>query len=143
MKRSFCQIGLGILLVLLLMAGNALAQGSHTFAYNIPFSFHVGAVHMPAGPYIIKIPSSTKGLIYLDSQDGIDHAILLTIPFPQGKDQGSSRLIFHQYGKSCFLYKVWDGLGAKGQELMESSAEREFVQRAGIPKTIEVALAGK
>jgi hypothetical protein len=143
MKRNFYQIGLGISVALLFMAGQALAQNSGIFSYTVPFAFHAGTVKMPAGQYIVKIPSSAKGLIHLESLDGTRHAILLTLPMAHGKYQAPSKLIFNQYGTTYFLSKVWDSLSESGQELMKSNAEKEYKQQALIPVTADVALSNR
>ncbi len=141
MKRNFYQLVIGVLLVLLLGSGQAFAQNADVFAYNIPFAFRAGAVSMPAGQYLVRIPSAAKGLIFIESLKGAEHAFLLTIPFPQTRSQSVSKLVFNQYGESYFLAKVCNSASGKGQELMKSSAEREFIQRASIPRTVDIALS--
>ena len=143
MKRNFYQAGLGIVVALLLLAGQALAQDSHIFAYAIPFAFHAGNVKLPAGQYIVKIPSSARGLVYLESRNGTNHAMLLTLPFAQGKSQAPAELVFNQYGKTYFLSKVTDSLSVKGQEVMKSKVEKEYMRQAQVPKTVDVAQSNR
>ncbi len=142
MKRNFRLVGLGICAALLLMAGQAIAQSSDIFTYTVPFAFHAGNVKLPAGQYIVKIPSSPKGLICIEGLNGTRHAMLLTVPFTQGKSERPSKLVFNQYGTAYFLSKIWDGLSLSnsGQELMKSKAEKEYMQEARIPKTIDIAV---
>ncbi|MBP1622465.1 MAG: hypothetical protein H6Q07_485 [Acidobacteria bacterium] len=141
MKRKLYLVGLAISMTLVLLAGQAIAQNSEIFMCTVPFAFHAGPVKMPAGQYIVKIPSSQKGLICLESVKSAHTAMLLTSPFVQGKSPASAKLVFNRYGATYFLTKVWSSVSASGQELMKSKAEKEFVQQARIPETVDVALS--
>ncbi len=138
MKKNSYLVALGISISLLLTAVQALAQGTDISTYAIPFGFHAGNVKLPAGQYIVKVPPSPKGILYLESPNGARHATLLTVPFLQEKLQGPSKLVFNQYGTAYFLSKAWDGLGRSGQELIRSKAEKEYRQQARIPKSVDI-----
>jgi len=143
MKRTFCYVGLGVLLALLLLSGQALAQNLdiYAYAYTIPFSFRAGTVNFAAGEYVVRIVSATKGVISIESTKGDEKAMFLTTPYNQARKPVTSRLVFNQYENSYFLAKVWNGASSIGLQLPRSGAEKEFVRQASIPRVIEIAIS--
>jgi len=138
MNRNLFKIA--IVIALLLMAGRAFAQNSGIYGYTVPFAFQAGTVKLPAGNYVVRVPSSAKGLICLEGADGTRYAMLLTLPFSKEANYASAKLVFNRYGNTYFLSQVWE-CGETGQELMKSKVEKEYVQQARIPKTIDVAFS--
>lgn len=145
MKKNFCCVGLGVLMALLLMAGQALSQNLNpdAYAYTIPFDFRAGTVNFSAGEYVVKIVSATKGVICVERVKGGERAMFLSTPYDQARKPVTSRLVFNQYENSYFLSKVWNGANSKGLQFPRSGAESEFIRQASIPKIIEIALTRK
>ena len=145
MKKNFCCVGLGVLMAMSLMAGQALAQNldQYAYAYTIPFDFRAGTVNFSAGEYVVKVASATKGVICIERVKGGERAMFLTIPYDQPRKPVTSRLVFNQYENSYFLSKVWNGANSTGLQFPRSGAESEFIRQASIPKIIELAQTRK
>lgn len=130
MKRAFTILAL----LTALTVGSIYAQTGTTVAATIPFQFHVGDRLMPAGEY--RLTQNNLGGTTLTSKDDATLRLFLaTNSVGNGEESKGSRLEFHRYGDSYFLWRIWSL--EEGRQLPKSRAEREV---AGIFKHTQFAL---
>lgn len=104
----------------------AVAVTSHGFAQdtemrvNVPFAFHNGSQHMPAGVYRVKIQSEHLILLRGYSTSGF-----VTANPEIGKPSAKGKLVFQRYGDQYFLREVWPANSDTGQKCNKSKLERE------------------
>jgi hypothetical protein len=92
---------------------------------NIPFAFTVGNVTLPAGEYRVeKIRDSSPALL-IERTDRGASIIVVTSAVEVNRPQAQTKLIFHRFGKQCFLSQVWTAGNARGRELPTSRKEKE------------------
>jgi hypothetical protein len=112
-----------------LLAGMAAhAQSSQPLQANVPFAFTVREATLPAGSYRLTFSPTAHVLHVQGVNEPADNALTLATPGsdPQGRD-GAARLVFHCYGKACYLAQVWDGSTAgTGFELPHAQQERRL-----------------
>ena len=105
--------------VAMMSASYGIAQGPE-MRVNVPFAFHNGSKHMPAGTYTVTIQSTHLILLRGDSKSGFVNAN------PEiGKPRTKGTLIFRRYGDQYFLTEVWASGSATGQKCVKSKLERE------------------
>jgi hypothetical protein len=112
-----------------LLAGVAAhAQSSQPLQANVPFAFTVRQATLPAGSYRLTFARNGYVLRVQGVNNPADNALTLAAPGsdPQGR-AGAARLVFHCYGKGCYLAQVWDGGAAgTGLELPHTQQERRL-----------------
>jgi hypothetical protein len=118
---------------------NAVAQ-SRELMVKVPFAFHNGSQHLPAGVYRVHIESDRLILLRGEHSSG----------YVMGNSQTSrtasrGKLVFRRYGSQYFLREVWADGSTTGFECIKSKQEKEAqIAAANIaPSGREVALAQK
>lgn len=131
----FNLIALGVLVAL------APAYAQKTSAtVNIPFSFTVDDVRMPAGEYIISTPS--ERVVTLQHVGGPEAKTTMTNNGSSTKSDGRSKLLFHKYGNAYFLAAAWLPNSDHAHEFVASAKETQ-VARTGRQDIVELALLTK
>jgi hypothetical protein len=105
---------------------------------DIPFEFRVANTILPAGPYDVRVQLSS-GLVSLQSSERKAAAAILTNAVGGGwaiPDKGT--LVFHRYGNTYFLSKVWSRGYAIGRELPTSKAERELAANGSTVPPVKI-----
>jgi hypothetical protein len=109
------------------LAATALASASHAFAQgqimqvNVPFAFHNGSQHMPAGIYRVEMQSNNVILLRGQSLSGF----VITNPEITRTVTGSGKVIFNRYGSQYYLSEVWPQGSETGQRCIKSRQEKE------------------
>jgi hypothetical protein len=104
---------------------------------KVPFAFQVANTVMPAGEYRVgRALESNKQVQQIRRADSSASAFVITIPTQSTNKDAGPRLIFHCYGKECFLSEIWNGNG-EGMKLMVSRHEKE-VSRASAENELAV-----
>jgi hypothetical protein len=94
---------------------------------TIPFDFSVRGKTLPAGKYEIKrITDAPDGLIISSVNDKHERAMFETEPVELRKTPNRGEIVFHRYGDSYFLSKVFSGGEQMGRELPVSREERRL-----------------
>jgi len=110
------------LAVSFITARTAMAQ-NHAVEVNVPFSFTVNDVTLPAGKYTIASELSDPAtLIFRDRMHTI-RAIDMGLNDPTGLGEASG-LVFHHYGDLYFLSKIRFAPAAKAVLLPPTKAEQ-------------------
>ena len=138
MKNSVCKILMTLALVLLALAPAYAQTSSATF--NIPFSFMVDDVGMPAGEYVIS--SADERVVTLQHIGGREAKTAMTDNGSSTKSDGISKLVFHKYGNAYFLAAAWLPNSDHAREFFASAKEIQVARSRG-QDVVELALLTK
>jgi hypothetical protein len=129
------------LIALAVLVALAPAYAQKTSAtVNIPFSFTVDDVRMPAGEYIVSTPS--ERVVALQHVGGPEAKSTMTNNGSSIKSDGRSKLVFHKYGNAYFLAAAWLPNSDHAHEFVASAKESQ-VARNGGRDVVELALLTK
>jgi len=129
------------LIALAVLVALAPAYAQKTSAtVNIPFSFTVDDVRMPAGEYIVSTPS--ERVVALQHVGGPEAKTTMTNNGSSIKSDGRSKLVFHKYGNAYFLAAAWLPNSDHAHEFVASGKESQ-VARNGGRDVVELALLTK
>jgi hypothetical protein len=119
---------LAVAAVLLLTSFAPQSHAAPSTKANIPFAFQVGDKTMPAGEYrvtrVFEGSDITQQIRRTDSGAGA----FLPPTTPHYTDRNvEPKLVFHCYGKECFLSEVWSADG-RSWKFTESRREKQISQ---------------
>ena len=138
MKNSIRMTLVALGLVTLALAPAYAQKTSATV--NIPFSFTVDDVRMPAGEYVISAPSERA--IILQHVGGAEAKTAMTNNGSPTASDGHSKLVFHKYGNAYFLAAAWLPNSDHAREFFASSSEIQVARNSG-QDVVELALLAK
>jgi hypothetical protein len=138
MNNTACKTLIALALVLLALAPAYAQKTSATV--NIPFSFTVDDVRMPAGEYVISSPS--ERVVNLQHVGGPEAKATMTNNSSSTNSDGRARLVFHKYGNAYFLATAWLPNSDHAREFYASANEIQ-VARNGSQDVVELALLAK
>jgi hypothetical protein len=138
MKSSVRMIVITLSLVLIALVPAYAQKTSATV--NIPFSFTVDDVRLPAGEYIISSPS--ERVVNLQHVGGPEAKATMTNNGSSTNSDGRAKLIFHKYGNAYFLAAAWLPNSDHPREFYASASEIQ-VARNGGQGVVELALLAK
>jgi len=107
---------------------------------NIPFSFTVGDVRMPAGEYIISSPS--ERVVNLQHVGGPEAKATMTNNGSPTNSDSRTKLVFHKYGNAYFLATAWLPNSDHAREFYASATEIQMARNGG-QDLVELALLAK
>ena len=107
---------------------------------NIPFSFTVDDVRLPAGQYIISSP--TERVVNIQHVGGPEAKATMTNNGSSTKSDGRAKLVFHKYGNAYFLAAAWMPNSDHAREFYASASEIQLA-RSGGQDVVELALLAK
>jgi hypothetical protein len=95
--------------VVMVMAVAAMAQTSPSFSMraDVPFNFIVNNDTMPAGEYVVQLPSANPGPMMVRQAKGIKGELILQVPVTD-KWQGHAQLVFHNVNGAYYLVEISD-----------------------------------
>ena len=111
-----------------------------TATVNIPFTFTVDDVRMPAGEYVIS--STSERVVTLQHVGGPEAKTTMTNNGSSIKSDGRAKLVFHRYGDAYFLAAAWLSNSDHGQELFATAKEVQAARNGG-QDVVELALLTK
>ena len=138
MKDSV-RITVTILSLVLIALVPAYAQKTSA-TVNIPFSFTVDDVRLPAGEYIVSSP--TERVVSLQHVGGPEAKATMTNNGSSTNSDGRAKLVFHKYGNAYFLAAAWLPNSDHAREFYASANEIQ-VARYGGQDVVELALLAK
>jgi hypothetical protein len=122
--------------VVLITAASLSAQTNGTpVKANIPFDFSAGGKHFSAGQYKVNAISPLGALSIVGSESGL----VTSHEAESNSPSASTKLIFHKYGTSYFLYQIWNEGENRGRELPMTPVEKELARNATASPTVIVA----
>lgn len=138
MKNAFRKTLMTLALVLLVLAPAYAQKTSATV--DIPFSFTVDDVEMPAGNYVISSPN--ERVVTIQHVGGRETKTAVTDNGSSTKSDGISKLVFHKYGNAYFLAAAWLPNSDHAREFFASTREIQ-VAHSGGQDVVELALLTK
>ena len=139
MKNTVCKTLITLALVLLALAPAYAQKTSATV--NIPFSFTVDDVRMPAGEYVISSPS--ERVVNLQHVGGPEAKATLTNNGSSTKSNGRAKLVFHKYGNAYFIAAAWLPNSDHAREFYASASEIQVARNGGQDVVVLALLAKK
>jgi hypothetical protein len=123
--------------VVLITAGSLSAQtNGRPVKANIPFDFSAGGKHFSAGQYSVNAISPVALAIV---GQGSESGLVISRGAESSSASASTKLIFHQYGGSYFLYQIWVEGENSGRELPMTRVEKELASNATASPAVIVA----
>ena len=138
MKSSIRMTVISLSLVLIALVPAYAQKTSATV--NIPFSFSVDDVRLPAGEYTISSPS--ERVVNLQHVGGPEAKATMTNNGSLTNSDGRAKLVFHRYGSAYFLSAAWLPNSDHAREFYASANEIQ-VARNGGQDVVELALLAK
>ena len=135
MKNAACKSLIAMALVLVTLVPAYAQKTSATV--NIPFSFTVDDVRMPAGEYVVSSPS--ERVVNLQHVGGPETKATMTNNGSPTNSNGRGKLVFHKYGNAYFLAAAWLSNSDHAREFFASASEIQ-VARNGGQDVVELAL---
>jgi len=121
--KSFVLLGL----LLSVSAIYVYAQGKPLIQkVEIPFAFSIGEKTFPAGAYSVTRVNQDKSMLRLRRVDGQETINIVTSPVQAKETPKTAKLIFRRYGKTYFLFQIWESDEDQGRQLSKSRTERAF-----------------
>jgi hypothetical protein len=127
-RKSMSKQILTVAAVLLLTTLAPQSHATPTTQAKIPFAFEVNNTTMPAGQYEVTrvFDGSGAGQLIRGTHSG-GGVFLPTMSLHYTERNAEPKLVFHCYGRECFLSEVWSGDG-RAWKLTESHREKEVSQ---------------
>jgi hypothetical protein len=123
--------------VVLITAGSLSAQtNDRPVKANIPFDFNAGGKHYSAGQYSVNAISDLALAIL---GQGSESGFVSSRRAQSSSPSATTKLIFHQYGTSYFLYQIWVQGENSGRELPMTRVEKELARNAIASPAVVVA----
>jgi len=138
MENTGCKTLITLALIVTALSSAYAQKTSATV--NIPFTFTVDDVRMPAGEYIIS--STSERVVTLQHVGGPEAKTTMTNNGSATKSDGRAKLVFHKYGNAYFLAAAWMPSSDHARELYASANEIQ-VARNGGQDVVELALLAK
>lgn len=118
-----------VTLSLLVIAGGvaAYAQVTDAIEADIPFSFTVGKMNLPAGKYTIKpLGSLPEGVMEIRGADLKRARVFLTENAQAAREPHKTELIFDQAGDQFFLSEIFEEGNRFGVQVPKSRVEKKL-----------------
>ena len=113
-------------LIVLLAAASASAQTS-LITINIPFDFNLGNISLPAGEYQVDKTDLGNQLVF--SRKGSPGVLVSSNNAETFAASSRTKLVFHRYGTTYFLYQLWVEGQSQGQQLRLTRLEKEVASK--------------
>ena len=97
------------------------AQITNAIQADVDHSFVVGDKTLPPGEYTFRMTDSDESLMIATSHDGTNFAQFLVRQSIDGHRASHSELVFHKYGDTEFLNKVFQAGSRNGLAVTEPS----------------------
>jgi hypothetical protein len=120
-KQALTLVGV---LSLVLAAGSAFAQSGEIRA-NVPFSFVVNHMELPAGQYSITTIGGGNEILVLRGLNNKTVQLVNANSAQANKPADRTKLVFRVYGDRYFLSQIWTAGNERGREMPKSSLESE------------------
>jgi hypothetical protein len=141
-EAMFSQALRSVVLATTLLALSAFGQTARSMQFRIPFDFKAAGQEWVAGNYEVtaRVATPTVRIRNLDSQSA---ATVVTRAAQSGKSSDKSLLVFHKYGDTYFLNRLWLSNTYAGRELPSSLVDRELIRNVELASTTTIATIGR
>jgi hypothetical protein len=102
---------------------------------NIPFSFYVQETKLPAGEYVLHVMQDTD-LMVMEIRSADDKtAVTFQVDASQlPKPPNQTELLFHRYGNSEYLSRIFESGSADGSRVVPTRAELHMQKSGNKPE---------
>ncbi len=139
-KQVLAAIGVIVLVlaaIVFLQTSGQAQTNNYTIRANVPFQFVVRGETMPAGDYVVQIPSATAGPLMIQQKKG-STGFVIQLPVTEAWSE-KPQLVFHQFGSTYFLYEVCDSRAG----VHRVAQSDRYYQMAKASEKKEVIVEGK
>jgi hypothetical protein len=113
---------------LALLVTTAASAQSVKVKANVPFSFIVNRVTLPAGEYLVESVDNQGRALRFGNRNSNAKDLVLANSCDAVKPATQTKLIFHRYGDRYFLKRIWVAGNSAGHELLTSPRETEVAK---------------
>jgi hypothetical protein len=129
-KRIVQTSAIGIAAAVMAIGSASAARADELLVANVPFSFIVGNMQLPAGKYVVKEMEEGTNALAIASPDGRQFACTLSI-HAVADNASRPELVFEKFDQHYFLARIVAGDGdARDVVLTPATMEREIARSA-------------
>ena len=136
--KGFGKVILSMAVTCLVSAIPASAQIVDGVDFRTSFPFYVGNAHMPAGSYKVTQSGLDDQILLIQSENGSHSAFIDFVPTESATTYADTKAIFHNYGDTEYLNKLWVEGETYGIKVEPTKAESKVAASAD---TVEHALS--
>lgn len=103
---------------------------------RVPFDFIVNGTTLPAGEYTVQSLSNDGKTLFIRSKDLKDQTLVMSISCQSLNPSDKTKLVFHRYGNSYFLSRIWVAGNSSGHELLKSRGEIEMARDYNLKEVV-------
>ena len=137
MNNQFLKLFVALLMGLSALGPLAIAQSRDRVSFTTPFEFYVGGRKLPAGTYRVSFSRVSPSLLVIEDAQENPRATVVGISAYSVRPLEEARLIFHRYGETHFLSRIWMPGTGSGSEIMKSKLELELA-KGGSEETVTI-----
>jgi len=115
--------GLRLLTAIVLLAAASASAQTNLIKIKIPFDFYLGNISLPAGEYQVDKTDLGNQLVF--SRKGSPGVLVSSNNAETFAASSRTKLVFHRYGTTYFLYQVWVEGQRRGQQMQLTHLEKE------------------
>jgi hypothetical protein len=114
--------------VLALLVTTAASAQSISVRANVPFSFIVNRITLPAGEYLVESADNQGRALRFANLNSQARDLVISNYCGGVAAATQTKLIFHRYGDRYFLKRIWVAGNSAGHELLTSPRETEVAK---------------
>jgi hypothetical protein len=130
--NSFGKLVVKMGLLSLLSVMPLAAQIDNGVDFTTSFPFYAGNAKMPAGSYKISQTDIDSSVLQIQSSDGAHSALVEFIPTHAEQPHSQSDVIFHKYGDTDYLNRIWVNGQRYGMKVDPTKAETKAAANAKV-----------
>ena len=119
--------GLRLLTAIVLLAAASASAQTNLIKIKIPFDFNLGNISLPAGEYQVDKTDLGNQLVF--SRKGSPGVFVSSDAAETFAASSRTKLVFHRYGTTYFLYQLWVEGQSQGQQLRLTRLEKEVASK--------------
>ena len=119
--------GLRLLTAIVLLAAASASAQTNLIKIKIPFDFNLGNISLPAGEYQVDKTDLGNQLVF--SRKGSPGVLVSSNNAETFAASSRTKLVFHRYGTTYFLYQLWVEGQSQGQQLRLTRLEKEVASK--------------
>ena len=114
--------------VLALLVTTAASAQSISVRANVPFSFIVNRITLPAGEYLVESADNQGRALRFANLNSQARDLVISNYCGGVAAATQTKLIFHRYGDRYFLKRIWVAGNSAGHEFLTSPRETEVAK---------------
>jgi hypothetical protein len=107
MKKQMKQaLWMGLAVLVMTAGGASRARADELVVVTVPFAFTAGTTELPAGTYTIRSILNDPGILAIESRDGHQNKIVLTLASTTPDAPAKDELVFAKHDGQYFLSRI-------------------------------------